>query len=118
MPRPVVAIALVLLLTGCATDHESAAVIQDPALALASTTEPLKESLFKDDQKVISNEDMEKILAAKVILPAHAKLAVIRFGQLPYWWGWSEEFVRMNEKIDADFLGKLAGTSRIEQVSY
>jgi hypothetical protein len=37
---------------------------------------------------------------------------------MPYWWGWSEDFVRMNEKIDADFLGRLQTCKHLRDVSY
>ncbi len=119
MARPLIALVLVLLLAGCAAEVNRNVSADVDSLAVAKTEDQsLKESLFKDDQKVISNEDMEKILSAKVVLPQQGKLAVIRFGQLPYWWGWSEDFVRMNEKIDGEFLGKLRGTPRLRQVAY
>jgi hypothetical protein len=79
---------------------------------------PLAESLFKEDQAVLSNEDLQKILAARVVVPDKAKLAVVRFGRLPYWWGWSEDFVRVNDQIDADFLGKLRTSARLKEVAY
>lgn len=75
-------------------------------------------SLFKEDQAVLSNADFDKILATKVALSPQAKLAVVRFGQLPYWWGWSEDFVRMNEKIDTDFLGRLRTSKQLKDVAY
>jgi hypothetical protein len=84
----------------------------------APTEARAQESLFKEDQAVLSNEDMAKILAAKVVVPEQAKLAVVRFGQLPYWWGWSEDFVRVNEKIDSEFLGALKSAKGVREVAY
>jgi hypothetical protein len=79
---------------------------------------PLAESLFKEDQAVLSNEELQKILAARVVVPDKAKLSVVRFGRLPYWWGWSEDFVRVNDQIDADFLGKLRTSAKLKEVAY
>src|SRR5258708_1095112 len=104
MYRFMMMVIVASMLGGCAASERVAVEADVAPVASAAGTETLKESLFKDDQKVISNDDMAKILDAKVVLPAHGKIAVIRFGQLPYWWGWSEDFVRMNQKIDADFL--------------
>src|SRR6266542_5766233 len=98
---------LVCSIMGCAASQQSfgpstgyGSVYAETAPAQAK----LEDSLFKEDQAVISNEDMHRILTAKVPLPTNAKLAVVRFGQLPYWWGWSEDFVRVNKQIDSDFL--------------
>jgi len=37
---------------------------------------------------------------------------------MPYWWGWSEDFVRTNEEIDATFLGSLRRSERLRDVAY
>ena len=79
---------------------------------------PLTESLFKEDQALLGNEDLKTILNSPVVLPADAKLAVVRFGRMPHWWGWSEEFVRMNEQIDSSFLAKLDTSARLRDVAY
>ena len=92
---------------------EASMVEQTPA-----APQPLAESLFKEDQAVISNQAMAEILSAKITLPKDAKLAVVRFGQMPYWWGWSEDFVRVNRQIDDDFLGRLKTAPRVRDVAY
>jgi hypothetical protein len=61
---------------------------------------------------------MKTILNSPVVLPGDAKLAVVRFGRMPYWWGWSEEFVRTNEQIDTAFLGRLGDSARLRDVAY
>jgi hypothetical protein len=88
------------------------------ALFRLQAPEALEESLFKEDQAVISNEDIARILSARITLPYDAKLAVIQFGQRPRWWFWSEEFTRMNEQIHADFIATLAGAERVREVAY
>ena len=94
-----------------------AAAADFPSRALAEEG-PLTESLFRDDQALLGNEELKTILGSPVVLPERAKLAVVRFGRLPYWWGWSEEFVRMNEAIDANFLGRLRTSGRLRDVAY
>ena len=79
---------------------------------------PLAESLFKEDQALLSNDDLKTILGSPVVLPERAKLAVVRFGRMPYWWGWSEEFMRANEAIDSEFLGTLRNAHRLRDVAY
>src|SRR4051794_28489824 len=90
---------------GCTNRGVAAVMPYDGSGELASAQEkqPLEESLFKEDQAVMSNQDLTAVLAADVRLPAHGKLAVVRFGQLPYWWGWSEDIVRMNRDADEQF---------------
>ena len=84
----------------------------------AAAPATLSQSLFKEDQAAISNAALAEILSAKVTLPPRAKLTVIRFGQLPYWWGWSEDFVRTNQSLDDTFLAKLAASPRLREVAY
>jgi hypothetical protein len=114
-----------LVVAGCGRPRNAMMVdpselrsMEDGFARVAAPDAPLAESLFKEDQAVLSNEDLQKILAARVVVPDKAKLAVVRFGRLPYWWGWSEEFVRVNDQIDADFLGKLRTSARLKEVAY
>jgi hypothetical protein len=88
------------------------------AYAQRASAATLSDSLFKEDQALLSNEELKTILSAPVVPPDHAKLAVVRFGRMPYWWGWSEEFVRMNEQIDTNFLGTLRQSTRLRDVAY
>ena len=117
-------LACALACAGCAprSPYSAMAMMSDtddvPAARSRAEYESLAASLFKEDQAVLSNEDLQKILAARVVVPDRAKLAVVRFGRLPYWWGWSEDFVRVNEQIDADFLGKLRTSPRLREVAY
>jgi len=112
---------LCALITGC-TAEGTAAMKSDEAGSLYAQTPAaqatLQESLFKEDTAAISNDDIARILAAKLEIPKNSKLAVVRFGQLPYWWGWSEDFVRTNQQIDDDFLGALKQANRVKEVAY
>jgi hypothetical protein len=119
-------LVLVVCMGGCQSavkysDSETSARHMQAELERYRPSSPSFEaagSLFKEDQAVLSNQDFHGILAAEVVLPTRAKLAVVRFGQMPYWWGWSEDFVRMNERVDAEFLAKLRSSQHLRQVSY
>jgi hypothetical protein len=103
----------------CSQLSSNRAMLADTSeLAARSEVPTLTESLFKEDQALLGNEELKTILNSPVVLPGRAKLAVVRFGRLPYWWGWSEEFVRMNETIDRDFLGRLRTSARLRDVAY
>jgi hypothetical protein len=111
-----------LVAGGCATSPPYAGDVHAGDSELASRARDeygtLTESLFREDQALLGNEELKTILGSPVVLPDRAKLAVVRFGRLPYWWGWSEEFVRMNEAIDANFLGRLRTSGRLRDVAY
>jgi hypothetical protein len=115
--------ALLLVVSGCS----ASAPLYDPirlenrqSYIQSAATAPLElqASLFKEDQAAISNESLATILSSKVTLPPKAKLIAVRFGQLPYWWGWSEEFAKPNQQIDNDFLSKLASSPRLRDALY
>jgi hypothetical protein len=119
--RFIIPIGLALLLVGCAQAPRGqgfAAVGEAPAATAAPEDAKLSESLFKEDEKVISNEDVQRILSAKIALPEHGKMAVVRAGRLPYWFGWAEDFTRLNRQIDQQFLDKVQGSSHIRQAMY
>ena len=115
-----IGLSVVTFAAGCAASEPQSFAAGDVGFALASQAkdQSLEESLFKDDQAVIGNDELQRILSAKVTLPDGARVAVVRFGRRPYWWGWSDEFVRTTQKIDADFLGKLRACPRLSRVSY
>lgn len=112
------------LLGGCAVAPSAAylagAASADDTLVQSGFAEPaeLRQSLFKEDNAVIGNAEVDRILSSKLNLPDNAKLAAVRFGQLPYWWGWSEDFVRLSRDMDAQFLDVLKKANRVRAVAY
>jgi hypothetical protein len=75
-------------------------------------------SLFKEDTEVLSNEQLAQVMGQKVEWPEHSKIVVVRYGRLPYWWGWSESFMHANEQIDQQLLQRLGSSPRVASVSY
>jgi hypothetical protein len=123
--RTTLASLLALMVGGCAA--ATGAMVAKPGNAdesqrglLAAMSAPsgkLTESLFKDDQSVISNEDIARILAARVELPQDAKMIVVHFGQRPSWWGWSEEIVRVNQQSDDELIERLGSIKSLKDVA-
>ena len=119
--RLVVVTTFAAFSAGCARSYPAADAYGPAAGDVARAREErstLTESLFKEDQALLGNDELKTILGSPVVLPDRAKLAVVRFGRMPYWWGWSEDFVRTNEEIDANFLGGLRESARLREVAY
>ena len=75
-------------------------------------------SLFKSDQAVLSNQDIEKILSAKVYAPAKARIAVVRIGGR-YPWGkrwWSESVAQVEQQGSDRMLAAFRGSARVGSV--
>ena len=67
----------------------------------------LQESLFKGDQEVLSNADIERILGARLVLGDRHKLAVLSLGPRV---AWSQELSDIDTQ-NSDRLLKTLGTS-------
>jgi hypothetical protein len=107
-------VAVLLSAAGCAAestkvDYLASEAYQDRA--------QMTHSLFPQDQAVLSNDAIEQILGAKVVLPGHARIAVLRMGQRYYLDWWSDEFAEAEQALVSDFLTKLRGCRRIADAS-
>ena len=69
--------------------------IMEHEMAAARVEPPA--SLFKEDQAVLSDEEINKIFAAKPAFADEGKVTILRFGRwYGYWVGWSEDFSRLD----------------------
>jgi len=80
--------------------------------------EALSASLFPADQAALSNEAIEKILSAKIVLPAKARLAVVRIVPGGHRWWWLDEPDSVDRDIAEGFLAKLRACDRLADVSF
>lgn len=71
----------------------------------------LRESLFADDQTVLRDETIERILNAKNTLPPKVRVAVMRFGGRGEWY--SEELARLDQAVAGGVVGKLRACPRV-----
>ena len=75
----------------------------------------LQESLFKGDQAVLSNQDIERILGARLILSDRHRLAVLRLNPRTYW---SEELADLENQNSEHFLQALRTSKQLTQVRF
>ena len=111
LSRKTVLPILLCLLSGCARK-----AITTPADYYSSLTyqnrEVLSQSLFKSDQMVLSNEEIEKILGGKIQLPRQAHLTVLRLGSSSEVLSWA--FLSGSQNP----LSVLDGSPRLTRVSW
>src|SRR5215469_18984502 len=68
---------------------------------VANDNDRLQESLFKGDQAVLSNQDIERILGARLLLDDRRRLAVLRLNSRITW---SEELADLETQNSERFL--------------
>ncbi|MDB5172975.1 MAG: hypothetical protein JWN51_1748 [Phycisphaerales bacterium] len=78
----------------------------------------LPASLFKSDQAVMSNEDIEKILSSKVYPPSRGRMAVVRIGgRYPVgrtWW--SENVAQLEQQSTDGLVNTFRSSPRLSKV--
>jgi len=74
-------------------------------------------SLFAEDQAAISNEAITAILSSKVRLPSENRVAVLR-AVSPRSRYWSEDMVRLDQKITDDFINRLKTSKRVTEAFF
>lgn len=105
---------LLLFCIGCSGTYSDVPIEKDTAFLFASEKEQVLEgSLFAEDQAVLSNEAIDKILSSKIQLPQNAKVSVIRFFQRQNDYWWSEELAMLDQQIMNDFIVSLQSSNRV-----
>ena len=80
-------------------------------------SEYLEGSLFKEDQTVLSNKEIEIILASKVKLHTNPKMAILHLRPTGRWSRWSEESAKLHEQIVTNIIMKLKSCKHLDKVS-
>lgn len=70
-------------------------------------------SLFAEDQMVIADEAIGRILGSKIALPDKVRIAVMRFEGPNRWAWWSEELSRLDAESVDSMMGKLRACERV-----
>jgi hypothetical protein len=115
-----------LLLVGCAAtsatlDNTAAApslFANDADTSAPGSIGKTADSLFKSDQAVMSNEDIEKILSSKVSLPPKARIAVVRIGgryPMGRTW-WSQSVAQIEQQGNDHMLAAFRASPRVGKV--
>lgn len=104
-----------VFLSGCyaSSPMPSYAAMKESAYLRMENQETIRESLFPEDQKLLSNEAIQTLLAGKIELPGRARIALVRLDnpQSRYWW--SPETARQDQRNTAELLNKLKQSRRI-----
>lgn len=75
-------------------------------------------SLFAGDSKVLSDQDIARILNYRLKLPRQNRIAVLRLSSNNYWRFYSNDFVQLNDDIAGNFVKVLKQSNRVYDVSY
>ncbi len=114
MFRPRCCVVLLLLLVGCSVSESNIAYAPDGD---SPGREALTESLFRNDQEVLTNETIERILDSTVMLPERSRIVVLRFGEIAfshYYWRWySREAAQLGQGTLDALLDELRQSPRI-----
>ena len=95
--------------------RKAAAVPPPPAYQgiIANDTSRLQESLFKGDQEVLSNDDIQRILTARITLTDRHRLAVLGLGTR---FTYSQALADLDAQNSQRFLQALKSSSRLTEV--
>ncbi len=108
-------LVLILLQTvGCAMKKSLPPPVPvDPFQGTSEDTNRLQESLFKGDQEILSNQDIERILSAHITLADRHRLAVLALNPRVVW---SAELADLDAQHSERFLQALRSVPRLTQV--
>jgi hypothetical protein len=117
--RAVTGLALLLtLLTtfGCAMKKMPVSAPPPPDLSIVGDSDNrLQESLFKGDQAVLSNQDIDRILTARITLEDRHRLVVLRLNARNIW---VQEIADLETHNSEQFLKALTKAPQLTQVRF
>ncbi|MDR3675121.1 MAG: hypothetical protein P4N24_06500, partial [Acidobacteriota bacterium] len=100
---------------GCHKKMAAPAPSPPPPSLIGNESENLQESLFKGDQAVLSNQDIDRILSAHLTLENRHRLAVLGVAAR---WRWSEELSDLEAQNTERFMQALKAAPQLTQVRY
>lgn len=74
--------------------------------------------LFKGDASVLSDADIERILAHRLTLPKQCRVALLNLSEANTWRFYSGDFVQLNESLEEELIGTLRGSPRVYDASF
>jgi hypothetical protein len=83
---------------------------------LTSGAPALATSLFPGDQAVMTDSQIEQVLAAKVLPPDHGRVAVVRMGERYPYGLWSEDVAALDQQTTQSLLSKIRSSRRVSDV--
>ncbi len=118
--RAVVALTLLLPLliaSGCAKKMSAPPPPPPPPdfSIIGESDNRLQESLFKGDQAVLSNQDIDRILTARITLEDRHRLAVLRLDARNTW---IQEIANLEARNSEQFLASIGKSPQFTQIRF
>lgn len=107
-----------LALSGCGTVATSARPdgYYDSASRFAAAEAP-QDSLFSSDEAVLSDADIQRVLAHRFTPQRLNRIGILTTGQ-NYWYGWSDELARAGADVQTKLVGKLRASPLVYDASF
>lgn len=115
MIRSTTAILSAALIVGCAAPMSTTS--RPDVYYDAQPTRDSEDSLFSGDEAVLSDSEIERILAFDYSPPKLSRIALMPFGR-EVWSEWSEELSVATDRMQKDVIDRLISSPRIYDVSY
>ena len=109
------AIALILLQSAGCAKKVAAPPMDTYQGILGNDSNRLQESLFKGDQELLSNQDIERILSARLSLADRHRVAVLGLNSRT---AWSQELADLETQNSERFLQTLRSATQLTQVRF
>ncbi len=109
-----------LVLSGCTTVATTARpddYYADASYGAVGRGEAEQASLFSSDEAVLSDADIQRILAHRFAPQRLNRVGILTIGQ-NYWYGWSDELARAGADVQASLVGKLRSSSLVYDASF
>jgi hypothetical protein len=108
----------VLLLSACNTVSTQPRPANYAAeVAAAAQSLQSQGALLASDAAVMSDAELQRLLAYQVTLPPKSRIAILSLGQQT-WAGWSDEFTQLNAQLETNFIAVLRASPAIYDASY
>lgn len=115
MGRILMVVLLGLQVLGCSFKRAAPPPPAPYASIVGDDNDRLEESLFKGDQAVLSNQDIERILGAHLVMSDRHRLVVLRLNSRV---SWSEELADLETQNSERFLQELRTAPQLTQVRF
>lgn len=108
-------IALVLLLSGCATVETTP---RPDSYYTGTGQGDSAAPLLKGEPGRLTDGDIDRIINHRLALPRQNRIAILALSGANLWRFYSSDFVQLNEAMEHDFIGVLRSSGRVYDASF
>ena len=114
-------LVLSIIVYGCGVSNEATSDASNVAGVNYGEPDPIKQSLFDSKDRTISEENIQKLLSGKLVLPDTVKIAIYQYTKAPrnrYYYSYysDEDFLKTQQSFIDTLLNKLSEASRVRKV--